>query len=447
MTWDALRAVLRELMSADGICRKTIQDAEQGTMRYAQANRYAQRIGELLGEAIRVLGGLPEGVTLQEAQAVLLPALHQNYELAAEAAQAAQDTANAASQIGLKAAAPTRRPGRAEGIVREVAEKGYQKIRLSFEDQLVTYSQSAVDDAVAVNAYRQANAGLSPRILRSVRGGCCRWCEALAGVYEYNEGMPRDIYRRHENCRCTVEYLDAKRVQNIWTKKSRAVSREEAQKRIEAARRRETDGIQLTEAEKRDRIRTLRQTHDNLPRIPAGYEGNFEGFDELNLSGKEEALLRDLNAKSKAKSTEFAYVIPENEEARLCSNGLLNRIEIPAEAWTKEHLTIIHSHTNVTPLSWKDFQFLTQDNVDRIGNISINGDVYIAEIGNGYRPSLEEYELVTQDIADEANSIAATYPEFWDWDEQERSYIAIKEQAYLIARRFGWTIRGGRIDG
>jgi len=32
------------------------------------------------------------------------------------------------------------------------------------------------------------------------------------------------------------------------------------------------------------------------------------------------------------------------------------------------------------------------------------------------------------------------------WSLEERNYMAIKEQAYRIARNYGWTIEGGRMD-
>ena len=55
----------------------------------------------------------------------------------------------------------------------------------------------------------------------------CKRCSSLAGVYEYPD-VPEDVYRRHENCRCTVEYDpgDGKKLQNVHTKKW--ISKEES---------------------------------------------------------------------------------------------------------------------------------------------------------------------------------------------------------------------------
>ena len=50
-------------------------------------------------------------------------------------------------------------------------------------------------------------------------GGCCDWCRSLAGTYSY-PNVPPDVYKRHRNCRCTVDYYPTgkgKR-QDVWSK-------------------------------------------------------------------------------------------------------------------------------------------------------------------------------------------------------------------------------------
>ncbi len=60
--------------------------------------------------------------------------------------------------------------------------------------------------------------GLSPKIIRKSNGGCCDWCNKLVGTYDYS-AAPGDVYRRHENCNCTVDYDPGSgKTQNVWTK-------------------------------------------------------------------------------------------------------------------------------------------------------------------------------------------------------------------------------------
>lgn len=59
-------------------------------------------------------------------------------------------------------------------------------------------------------------------IRRTSVSDTCNWCKNLAGTYEYPDNVPKDVYRRHENCRCQVTY-DPKdgshKVQDFYSKK------------------------------------------------------------------------------------------------------------------------------------------------------------------------------------------------------------------------------------
>ena len=78
--------------------------------------------------------------------------------------------------------------------------------------------QKAMDDTVQKNADFHTKAGLRPKIIRRSSGHCCEWCNQVAGTYVYPD-VPKDVFRRHDNCDCIVEYYpgDGKK-QNVWTK-------------------------------------------------------------------------------------------------------------------------------------------------------------------------------------------------------------------------------------
>jgi hypothetical protein len=61
---------------------------------------------------------------------------------------------------------------------------------------------------------------MRPRIIRASVGGCCKWCNDVAGVYEY-PNVPKDVFRRHRYCRCIVEYDpgDGSKRKNVHTKR------------------------------------------------------------------------------------------------------------------------------------------------------------------------------------------------------------------------------------
>ncbi len=75
------------------------------------------------------------------------------------------------------------------------------------------------DSYIKVNAKFRNDAGLKVYINRETDGKCCEWCTAMAGRYSYGS-EPDDVYRRHDNCGCTVTYENGKQRQDVWSKRS-----------------------------------------------------------------------------------------------------------------------------------------------------------------------------------------------------------------------------------
>lgn len=62
-----------------------------------------------------------------------------------------------------------------------------------------------------------ASAGLKTYIIRDSGSGCCKWCDEVSGKFVYGS-EPKDVYRRHDNCTCTVVYESNRGRQNVWSK-------------------------------------------------------------------------------------------------------------------------------------------------------------------------------------------------------------------------------------
>jgi len=129
----------------------------------------------------------------------------------------------------------------------------------------------------------------------------------------------------------------------------------------------------------------------------------------------------------------------------LCTSGLPDAVAFSLDDYS-EGLTVLHSHTNTTTFSVQDFVMLFNPKVEKVGVVGHNGDVYLAYVGNGWLPSLDEFEADVNRIRQEANITIMEDPDFFSWSIEERNYMAIKEQAYRIARNYGWIIEGGRTD-
>lgn len=94
------------------------------------------------------------------------------------------------------------------------------------EEVIPNATQHFYDEEIETNAEFRADSGIKAIIKRVLVGETCQWCEELAGVYEYGK-HPSDVFRRHRNCDCIVEYITNKERTNVHTKATIKKAREE----------------------------------------------------------------------------------------------------------------------------------------------------------------------------------------------------------------------------
>ena len=202
---------------------KALESIPDELLDYKLVHEYALLLGDILASAYQIIDArdLPNGRMYRNiAEKVLQPTLAVNHSAIAKQAVKAQEALNRKAGIQLKAISPVLNQDRINGLVSKLGEAEYfEDVRWLLGEPVVNFSQSVVDDAVRENAEFQYRSGLRPRIVRTAVASCCDWCSSLEGVYDYT-GTPKDVYRRHRNCRCLVEYHPSKGVrQNAWTKK------------------------------------------------------------------------------------------------------------------------------------------------------------------------------------------------------------------------------------
>lgn len=193
----------------------------------ADIDAYATRTGDLLAEVLhRNISSdtLPDGrMYYNIANRVLSPVLEKNYDLVADVATLVQKQLNERAGIGIRPMRPEINRDRISGLVDLASDaERYDDVSGQVESGVLNYTQSVATDAVHENAEFHYKSGLAPRIVRTAEVGCCQWCQDLAGTYDYSDvrNSGNDVYRRHRNCRCMVEYdpsNGAKR-QNVHTK-------------------------------------------------------------------------------------------------------------------------------------------------------------------------------------------------------------------------------------
>lgn len=214
---------------------KRIRD---GTATQKDGHDYAERLGEDLSRAL--VGNLtperlPDGrLYYNIAKRTVVPSLENNYELTNEVASDIQAALDLKAGIGLNSSKADFPTERIQGLIDKMTADNItiERAIIWLQEPIINNSEAFFDDFIRENARVRRDIGLKATLTRSVESGCCKWCEALAGTYDY-DNAPDDIYRRHEFCRCTVTYQSKKVSQNVWTKQTWQSSPEEIARRKE----------------------------------------------------------------------------------------------------------------------------------------------------------------------------------------------------------------------
>ena len=94
-------------------------------------------------------------------------------------------------------------------------------------------ARNVIDQNNEENAKAADSAGLEVKIVRTMHGETCKWCAEKAGTYEYDPKMDRDVFRRHDNCDCSVDYVCETGRQDVWSKKWREQGASEKASRVD----------------------------------------------------------------------------------------------------------------------------------------------------------------------------------------------------------------------
>lgn len=220
---ETLRTRFSEKIAVNPKIRALAKKIKAGDATYVDAEDYAYLIGNALSEVFMdnlSSAVLPDGrMYFNIAQRVLQPLLEEDHAIVSEAAAMVQTFLNQKANIGIKAQTVPVDEDRVYGIVNKVAEaESFDDVKWVLDAPVVNFSMNVVDETLRANVDFQGRSGLTPKVIRKSERKCCKWCSDLVGVYDYP--VDREVYRRHERCRCTVDYDpgDGRR-QNVHTKR------------------------------------------------------------------------------------------------------------------------------------------------------------------------------------------------------------------------------------
>ena len=240
---DVLPSILQEVQERferdfgkSEIVRNAFAALKAKKATYKTANEFAIEIGEILSKTLGAslsADKLPDGKMYYNiAQRLLTDVLGRNHELVSGYTSDVQKNLNQEAKIGLKVQVTELNLDRIAGIVnRFSSEENFEDVSWLLGEPIVNFTQSIIDDSIRKNAEFHYQSGLQPEIIRKSYFHCCEWCQEVQGNYKYPR-VPKDVFRRHQHCRCIVDY-DPKngKTQNIWTKKWNSIDKERVERR------------------------------------------------------------------------------------------------------------------------------------------------------------------------------------------------------------------------
>lgn len=342
------------------------------------------------------------------AEQILNATLGNNYNLITDVTKQVQQSLNQSANVGIKAIVPELNQDRIDGLVNKVSSyDSYDDAAWVLDEPVKTFSQSIVDDSIKANAEFHSKCGMQPKIVRKIAGNCCEWCRNLAGSYTYPDDVPEDVYRRHQRCRCMVDYKTSDgKIQNVHTKQWRTqeeYNKTEVRKRINKSEEEKTfEELLLERGYAEGSFDRIGSNDIDMSYIYSEeYAKKFNGIsknEELNKALYKSAMrLLEVN---KGSDTEGTYILnSKNGKTILNKQGKKNAIGVGLSE--KEYRIIrnnsvvgIHNHpTNLMP-NGSDFAAAGYRNYEFGVIATHDGRVFKYSVGDKpFMPTLLDYRI------------------------------------------------------
>lgn len=292
--------------------KKALEILTENKATFKNANDLATEVGNILSKVFKDTiksDMLSNKKMYQEmAEKLVNSSLRKAHEVISDYSTGVMENLNKVSKISGGVVTPKFNQNKANGIIVRLVRDDYDKIKWILDEPVKTFCKGIVDDTVKVNVKYHSKLGLKPVVIRISSGKCCKWCDKIAGKYNYPE-VPKDVYRRHSHCDCIVEYFpgDGKK-QNVWTKK---YTKQEKRHNIQSEK--------LTKAEKdakiEKRIKLSKQNESNISDVRKQCLKNDIHYNQIKKHKEiisEKDIIKNLGGLDKTKgscsSVALAYV-------------------------------------------------------------------------------------------------------------------------------------------
>lgn len=179
---------------------------------------YSESLSDVLKRNIRpsdlVNGKLPQEL----ANTSIAPLMRLLHERVDDASYKLQLEVNKRKKIGTKPLHSDFDAERVEGILNRLVSEYFEDSSWLLVSPIENFGLNTISSFCAKNMEASARAGVPMGLTRKADTGACPWCLGLVGEYDYP--APKDVYRRHENCRCVTYTTYPKGTQDVWSKQT-----------------------------------------------------------------------------------------------------------------------------------------------------------------------------------------------------------------------------------
>ena len=216
MNSDELRKLIQQKMSTSPSLRSLMKRIQSGKATFRDTAEYSRIYSDLLGKCLS-----DNVLSLDDREAAAVDMLRESYDHTNSVLSQVQTGIDKKNGINI-------RPRAAAFPLERVTQFSHSLVDPTVDDSVIqrrarsgtaNISMSHHDEYMKTNAEFRHNAGLKCYITRETDGKCCKWCTAIAGRYVYGE-EPHDVYRRHDNCGCSVIYENGRQRQDVWSKRT-----------------------------------------------------------------------------------------------------------------------------------------------------------------------------------------------------------------------------------
>lgn len=210
LTYNDIKDEFITAVNNDRTAQELYKKIRSGDASYKTSGKLAVRIGENLGQVLKKHAPLTN-IDEWDIEDLIPKSLGLDHSMIATACKQVQENMNKKAGLGIKAKEPKFDWNRVNGLISELRDHpdNFGDIEKGFLDQLVNFSQNINDESIRENAQLMARAGIRTLVIREPDFKACEWCRDVAGTYDYAEvkDTGNDVWRRHENCRCRINFV------------------------------------------------------------------------------------------------------------------------------------------------------------------------------------------------------------------------------------------------